>query len=326
MKEYNGRINVYKDTMLFVVNNAFKQGIKESTTKEKILSMMPEIYEQAESKEIIKLLPYRTYIALEDFIEYMKTSDDIEKFYFDSGHSDVRYLEEAMIIFMKAKKYEHRYYLNPGVLEKLSKIFSSENKELANRYGRIENLTKGMLYSYGVVEFNFLRTQLCRYMNEIIPEDELYDIYFKRLNLNMDVNYYNVRWTNTNQVQQFVTYLDEEEEDIGYIVDEQKTRGLKYKNFKEQEILNREEYLWDKTTQELYNFVKSKNENMWDFPFKLIIKKNELGEEILTELIEKCIFEKEEDIKEFMELFMKWHNNSPQYVLGGYTPIEFRKI
>lgn len=71
----------------------------------------------------------------------------------------------------------------------------------------------------------------------------------KRLNLNLDVNYYNVRWTNTNQMQQFVTYLDEEEDDIGYIVDEQKSRGVKYKNFKEQDILNREEYLWDKSTK-----------------------------------------------------------------------------
>lgn len=71
----------------------------------------------------------------------------------------------------------------------------------------------------------------------------------KRLNLNLDVNYYNFRWTNTNQMQQFVTYLDEEEDDIGYIVDEQKSRGVKYKNFKEQDILNREEYLWDKSTK-----------------------------------------------------------------------------
>lgn len=54
----------------------------------------------------------------------------------------------------------------------------------------------------------------------------------KRLNLNLDVNYYNVRWTNANQMQQFVTYLYEEEDDIGYIVDEQKCRGLNIKIFK----------------------------------------------------------------------------------------------
>lgn len=325
MGEYEGRLNVSKDTMLFVVNTVFEKEIKESTTKENILKMIPEIYENVDSKELIKLLPYKAYLALEDLIEYIKTSDDINKFYFDSGHSDVRYLEEAMIIFMRAKKYEHKYFLNPGVIEKLGKLFSKENKEIAKRYGKIEDLTKGMLYSYGVVEFDFLRTQICKYMNEIISEDELYDIYFKRLNLNLDVNYYNVRWTNTNQVQQFVTYLDEEEEDVGYIVDEQKSRGLKYKSFKEQEILNRKEYLWDKSTQKLYQYIKSKNEDVWEYPFQRIIKKSELGENILSELIEKCRFESDKDIDEFMKIFMEWYNNSPQYVLGGYSPIEFRK-
>lgn len=259
-------------------------------------------------------------------IEYIKTSDDIKKFFYDSEHQDVRYLEEAMIIVMRAKHMEYNYSLNPGVIEKLDKLFSKENKELAKRYGRIESLTKGMLYSYGIVEFEFLRTQICKYMNEIISSKELEDIYFKRLNLNLDVNYYNVRWTNTNQVQQFVTYLDEEEEDVEYIVDEQKSRGLKYKNFKEQEILNREEYLWDKSTKKLYEYIKSKNENVWEYPFQRIIKKSELGENILSELIEKCRFESEEGIKEFMELFMEWYNNSPQYVLGGYSPVEFRKL
>ncbi len=86
--------------------------------------------------------------------------------------------------------------------------------------------------------------QMTRYNRGFLSEHIL-----KRLNLNLDVNYYNVRWTNANQMQQFVTYLDEEEDDIGYIVDEQKSRGVKYKNFKEQDILNREEYLWDKSTK-----------------------------------------------------------------------------
>ena len=40
MGEYIGRINVSKDTMLFVVNTVLKKGIKESTTKENILKMM----------------------------------------------------------------------------------------------------------------------------------------------------------------------------------------------------------------------------------------------------------------------------------------------
>ena len=78
MGEYIGRINVSKDTMLFIVNTVFKKGIKESTTKENILKMMPEIYEKADSIELIKLLPYKTYMTLEDLIEYIKTSNDIK--------------------------------------------------------------------------------------------------------------------------------------------------------------------------------------------------------------------------------------------------------
>lgn len=323
MGEYIGRINVSKDTMLFIVNTVLKNRIKENTTKENILKMIPEIYEKANSIELIKLLPYKTYIALEDLMEYIKTSDNIKEFFYHSEHQDVRYLEEAMIIIMRAKHLEYNYSLNPGVIDKLNKLFSDGNKKIAEKYGRIEALTKGLLYSYGVVEFDFLRTQICKYMNEIITEDELRDIYFKRLNLNLDVNYYNVRWTNTKEVQQFVTYLDEEYEDVGYIVEEQKARGLKYKNFEEQEILNREEYLWDKSTQNLYKYINSKSNDIWEYTFKTIIKRSELGENVLQQLIEKCIFEKEEDIDEFMKLFMEWYNNSPQYVLGGYSPIEF---
>lgn len=190
------------------------------------------------------MLPYGTYKALEDLIKYTKASNDIIKFYYKSEHSDVKYLEEAMIIFMRAKKNEHEYQLNPGVIEKLRKIFSMENKEIAKRYGKIEKLTKGMLYSYGVVEFEFFRKQICKYMNEIITEDELYDLYFKRLNLNLDVNYYHVRWMNNNEKQDFITYLDEEEDsqEIGFIADEQKYRRLNYKIFTKEEILNRDDY------------------------------------------------------------------------------------
>lgn len=81
MGEYNGRINVSKDTMLFVVNSIFNQGVKESTTKENILKLIPDIYENADDDEMIKMIPYRAYKDLERLIEYIKTSDDISKFY-----------------------------------------------------------------------------------------------------------------------------------------------------------------------------------------------------------------------------------------------------
>ena len=326
MGEYNGRINVPKDTMLFVVNSVFGQDIKESTTKENILKMMPKIYENADDEEIIEMLPYRSYKYLEKLIEYIKTSDDIKSFFYKREHPDIRFLEDAMIIVMRAKYTEYNYSLNPGVIEKLKRLFSQENRAIAKRYGEIENLTVGMLYTYGIVDFNFLREQLCKFMNEIITERELRDIYFKRLNLNTFVNDYNIRWTNTNEIQCFVTYLDEEYSpiDIGQIAGEQKARKMRYKQFSKQEILKRKEYLWDERAQKLYNFIKSKNDDIYEWKFKSLIKKNELGMNILGELSNMCVFEDDFELKKFMDLFINWYNNSPQYMLGGYTPIEFR--
>ena len=327
MGEYNGRINVSKDTMLFVVNSIFNQAIKENTTKENILKMIPSIYENADDEEIIKMLPYRAYKDLERLIEYTKTSDDIKSFFYKREHPDIRYLEEAMIIVMRAKYDNYNYSLNPGVIEKLTRLFSSENKVIAKRYGDIEFLTVGMLYSYGIVDFEFLRKQLCKYMNEIITERELRDIFFTRLNLNIFVNDYDIRWTNTNEIQAFITYLDEEYSpiDIGQIAEEQKARKMKYKQFSKQEILKREEYYCNEKAQKLYKFLKSKNDNIHEWTFKRLVKMNELGIDILGELSNMCMFEDDFEVKKFMDLFMEWYNNSPQYMLGGYSPIEFKE-
>jgi hypothetical protein len=327
MGEYNGKINVSKDSMLFVVNSVFNQGIKESTTKENILKLMPAIYENADDEEIIKMLPYRTYKDLERLIDYIKTSDDIKSFFYKREHPDIRFLEEAMIIVMRAKHLEYNYSFNPGVIEKLTRLFSDENKKIAERYGNIENLTVGMLYEYGIVDFDFLRKQLCKYMNEIITEEELRDIFFTRMNLNRFVNDYNIKWTNTNEVQYFVTYLDEEYSpiDIGEIAEEQKARKMKYKQFSKQELLKREEYLYDERAKKLYKFLKSKNDNIYEWTFKRLLKNNELGIDILGDLSNMCMFADDIELKKFMDLFTDWYNNSPQYMLGGYSPIEFRK-
>ncbi len=325
MGEYNGRINVSKDTMLFVVNSVFNQNIKESTTKEDILKMMPDIYENANDEEIIKMLPYRTYKDLEKLIEYIKTSDDIKTFFYKREHLDIRYLEEAMIIVMRSKYSEYNYSLNPGVVEKLTRLFSIENKKIAERYGNIENLTVGMLYEYGIVDLKFLRKQLCKYMNEIITEKELRDIYFTRLNLNTFVNDYDIKWTNTNEIQEFVTYLEEEYSpiDIDQIAEEQKARKMKYKQFSKQEILKREEYFVNEKGKKLYQFLKSKNDDINKWTFNELVKKNELGINILGELSNLCMFEDDFEFEKFMDLFTDWYNNSPQYMLGGYSPIEF---
>lgn len=327
MGEYNGRINVSKDTMLFVVNSVFNKDIKESTTKEEILKMMPDIYKEADEEKIIEMLPYRAYKDLERLIEYAKTSDDIKTFFYKREHPDIRFLEEAMIIVMRVKYHDYNYTLNPGVIENLNGLFSKENREIAKRYGEIENLTRGMLYEYGIVEFEFLRKQLCKYMNEIITETELRDIYFTRLNLNTFVNDYNIRWTNTNEIQPFVTYLDEEEVpiDIGEIAEEQKARRMKYKQFSKQELLKREEYLYDERAKKLYKFLKSKNDNIYEWTFKRLLKNNELGIDILGDLSNMCMFEDDIELKKFMDLFTNWYNNSSQYMLGGYSPIEFRE-
>lgn len=326
MGEYIGRINVSKDSMLFVLNDVFERNIKESMTKENILKIVPKVYESTDAKEIIKMIPYDSYLLLEKLIKYIKVNDDVKNFFSRESYRGERYLEEAMIVVMRAKHMEYNYSLNPGVIEKLQKIFTKENRELAQKYGSIEKLTMGMLYSYGVVEFNTLKTKLCKYIGEVITDEELYDLFFKRLNLNLDVNYFSIRWTNNNQFQEFVTYLDEEQDevDVYEIATEQKSRGLKYKKFKEQELLDREEYLWDKSTQSFYDFISSKNKNLWKYSFQRIIKRSELGENILDELLNICRFQDENEIDEFMGQYMKWYNNSPQYVLGGYSPIEFR--
>ena len=327
MKEYNGRINVPKDTMLFVVNSVLDNDVKESTTKEDILKMIPNIYEKADEERIIEMLPYRTYKDLERLMEYVKTSDDIKTFFYKKEHPGIRFLEEAMIIVTRVKYHDYNYTLNPGVIEKLNGLFSEENRKIAQRYGEIENLTRGMLYSYGIVDFDFLRKQLCKYMNEIITETELRDIYFTRLNLNTFVNDYNIRWTNTNEIQPFVTYLNEEEVaiDIGEIAEEQKARKMKYKQFSKQELLKREEYLYDERAKKLYKFLKSKNDNIYEWTFRKLLKNNELGIDILGDLSNICMFEDDFELRKFMDLFTDWYNNSPQYMLGGYSPNEFRK-
>lgn len=38
-----------------------------------------------------------------------------------------------------------------------------------------------------------------------------------------------------------------------------------------------------------------------------------------------CTFENEIELEMFMKLYTDWYNNSSQYMLGGYSPIEFRK-
>ncbi len=90
MEENKGKIRVAKDTMLFVTNVVLKNDIKPTTTKDKILGLLPAIYEKASSEEIVKMLPYKSYIVLEKLMEYTKNNTDIEKFFHNVPYEAVK--------------------------------------------------------------------------------------------------------------------------------------------------------------------------------------------------------------------------------------------
>lgn len=322
MQEYNGRINIFKDDMLFVVNEVFEQNVKNSISKENILKLMPKIYENAVDREILKLLPYKTYLQLEKMMEYIKTNDNINNFLKAIDFREVRNLEYAMIVVSRAKYGKYEYSLNPGVLEQLKRLYTKENRKIAEKYGEIEALILGMLYSYGVVEYNFYRNKISEFIGENIKNEEIDDICYKRLNLNPLVTTFSIEWTNSHKVESFITYLNEElAEDIAV---EQKSRGLKYKEFSKQQILNRQEIYWDENTQEFYDYMKKHYNYYWQI--KNIFKDNEIGENITSKLLEKSdLFDNDIEMEKFMNKYIKWYNNSPQYPLGGYTPNEMVK-
>lgn len=226
---------------------------------------------------------------------------------------------------MKIKQLDIKYSLNPGVIENLEQLFSEENRKIAERYKEIEELAIGIIYTYGVVDFENLRNIISTYMNEIISEQELKEIFFKRLNLNLFINYHKITWTDIKKTEEFITYLDEEEIDINKIIIERLRRNINFKKYSKKEILERKEYNWDKRAQDLYDFIKSKNNIMWEMRFEKILKENELGENILEQLVQNIIFEDKEEIDEYIKLYMNWYDNSPQYILGGYSPNEVSK-
>lgn len=324
MPEYKGKINVSKDTMLHVVNEIYNKKVKESTTKENILKMMQDIYTEENLMDLIKMLPYEAY---KDLKKIFKNQNDINSYEKMEKYENTKYLEETMIIFSRLKKLELTYYFNEGVLEKIEKIFDYKNEKIAKKYAEIEEITIGMLYTYGVVDFKYLRESICTYMSEIITEEELKDLYFKRLNLNMLINYYNIKWEDTKEVEEYVTYLYEEEIqiEIGELVIERLKRNIGYKKIKKEEIIKRKELFWDENAQRLYDYVVLHSEFKRYYRLKSIMKETEFGKNIINKITQLIRFKDESEMNEFMEIYMKWHNNSPQYILGGYTPIEVTK-
>lgn len=227
-----------------------------------------------------------------------------------------------MIVVSRAKYGKYEYSLNPGVLEQLKRLYTKENRKIAEKYGETEALILGMLYSYGVVEYNFYRNKISEFIGENIKNEEIDDICYKRLNLNPLVTTFSIEWTNSHKVESFITYLNEElAEDIAV---EEKSRGLKYKEFSKQQILNRQEIYWDENTQEFYDYMKKHYNYYWQI--KNIFKDNEIGENITSKLLEKSdLFDNDIEMEKFMNKYIKWYNNSPQYPLGGYTPNEMVK-
>ena len=326
MEEYKGRINLSKETMLYIVNNIFNQNIRESTTKENILKLVKDMYQNADDEKIIKMLPYDSYRILEKLIEYSKNNSDIKSFVYKYEYANIKFLEDAMIIVCRAKYGKYNYSINLENMEFLKRLFSKENVKLAKKYRKLELLIKGLLYSYGIVEFEFFKDQISKFMGEKITEEELNDIIFTRLNLNRIAKVSNVKINNNKKRTKFITYIDGELWPIDKILKEQIVRNLMYKQFTEIEILKREEYFINSKGEKLYKFLNGDKNLKNDFNFKTILKYNELGFNVLNFFSNSYKFENELELAEFTKLFIDWHNNTPQYVLCGYTPNELSSI
>ena len=53
----------------------------------------------------------------------------------------------------------------------------------------------------------------------------------------------------------------------------------------------------------LYKFLKSKNDNIYEWTFKRLLKNNELGIDILGDLSNMCMFENDIELKSNIEKF-----------------------
>ena len=325
MGEKRWSIITKKDTMLHVMNNIFKQNVRASMTKENILQLVPGLYKGENLVELIKMLSYESYQVLENILKCLEKGMELSNVIQDIEYEYLEELGDAMILVTRTCGRDIEYTMTLNAND-LAPIFSDENKKLAKRYDKIEKIVKGLVYSYGAVEIESFRKLVCKCMHEIIPEENMYYFIFTRLNLNLFLRYHYIHWENSGQDECYLSYLDSEEVDVSEIAAEQKSRGLKYKSFKEKDVLSREEYFWNEASQKFYEYLKGKNESLNEEESKLFIKRNELGEDILDDLIRvACIFDLEE-ANEFMAKFMEWYNNSPQYFLGGYTPAEMMRV
>lgn len=333
MGEYQGRINLSKEDIRFVVNEIFEANASDNTSKEKLLKIAVSLYKEENYDKILKMLPFEGYKTLEQLIKFVgengkkEKNADIKAFIKECDFRGFRELEKVLIVCVRAKYGEYLYNVNEDILDGLQGLFTEKNRNIANRYGLMEKLILGMLYTYGVVNFEFFRKELSRHMKEIISKEEIYDFIFYRLNLNPLAETRMIHWTNINEKDELITYLMDEIDDYDRVISiftEQKSRDWEYKLFTKKELMNRNRYLSNENSDKLCNFIKKKDCYFSDYDMQVYNKSVELGENVLEELLDEYEFE-EEEIQSFISLYMEWYNNMPQYELGGYSPMELAK-
>ena len=334
MSENKGKINVLKDTMLFVTNSIFEANIKKQTTKEEILKKIPEIYENADPKEIIKMLPYSSYLLLEEIMKRTKGKKGIIEIEEDFIYGDevdynaYKYLQETMILVARTKDYRTTHYVDSKVLKILERLYTDENRKIAKEYGELEMIILGGIRTYGMILNDIFKKNICKACGRIIQDSLLEDLCWKKLNLNLTINRQMVKWKDGTQ-SEFFTLFDIEDVIMYEYFDEifkmQCDFGFQYKQF------SKEEYIKICKEDFTENDIKIIEDfKMDDFSKEYFLKsmkrKVNLGAEItdiFKEFIEK--FEKNisnSNIEEILIDYLKWYSCIPQYGLCGYALVE----
>ena len=294
--------------------------------------MLPEIYAKANLIDIIKMLPYDSYILLEKIKNRVeeKTKEnqiiDINEIVEKNSYIDLKYLCDAMIIVMRTNKYNRRYFINNKVLKAVDKIYLDKNKKLAEKYGKIEKIIIGILNTYGTIEENEYKKLIDLALCKNIKNSLLEELEWKRLNLKNVVSLQPIKWQSGEKEKYKTKWnLEYDEKIIINTIREQKNRNLDYKEYSAEEYIDKVDQRFTKTDLEFIKYLeKYKEINKYSF----IHTKKEIesgGNEVFQNNIQKFInyFElAPENANEFLEYYMNWYNNTPQFALCGYSPKE----
>ena len=339
MENEKGRIDILKDEMLFALVEILEQDVKMTIKKEEILKMLPKVYNDLSVEKIIKILPYDSYLALEEIIKYVKDNSNTEDVtkkiisFYDKKDKGVKYLIDLMIVVLRVKKGKHTYYVDLEVLKALEKIYTDENRKKVEEYEKLEKIILGILYTYGVVENKYFLKTISRCMGKIIPENEILKFVFTRINLSKIVKYEYLEWEN-NTVDEFITYLssnntfdngfEPSRNDVINIAVEQKIRGLNYKKYTKDEYIAQAKSILGKREKDFLEYI-NQYEIIPNFIFELILVKIKSAVDV-NEWFMPILEEMEKDkVSEFLDKYKKFYNNLPSYVLCGYSPNEYSK-